>query len=142
MKSVLVLFLLAGSVSASGATPTLREHMTAMGYILDAVWVASAEQKTYATAADKTAELRDHLTKAIAILPSSIENLNPNQRRAAVIEYHQLMARTIHLSGTLEQTLLNPDIDPISGSRQRDVQNLLREISVVVGRGHGRFRGR
>ncbi len=142
MKYVIAAILLSMSISAPAAPPTLKEHMAAMGYILDSIWVAANDQQTYQTAADKTAELREHLTQAIALTPNSIATMEPRQRRTAVIDYHQLMARTIHLTASLEQAFSQSGPDPVSGSRQQDIQNLLREISVVVGRGHGRYRGK
>lgn len=140
MKYVLSIAILLSGWGVGAAELSLREHMQAMGYLLDAIWVDSADVKTYPQAADKTAELRDHLTKVISLVPGKIQGMQIKQKRAALIDFHQLVARTIYLSATLEQTLSQPDLDPVSGSRERDVQNLLKEISVVVGRGHGRYR--
>lgn len=142
MKYLIAAALFSMSMAAQAAPKTLKEHMTAMGYILDSVWVAANDPQTYSVAADKSAELREHLTQAIALTPHSISTMEPRQRRAAIIDYHQLMARTIHLAASLEQAFNSSGPDPVSGSRQQDIQNLLREISVVVGRGHGRYRGR
>lgn len=140
MKYVLAVVALSFSLSTQAAELTLREHMAAMVYILDSIWLSTTDAANYPKAADKTAEMREHLTQAIGLKPGKLQSLNPTQRRQAVIEYHQLMAQIIHLSATLERTLAAPDLDPVSGSRQRDVQNLLREISVVIARGHEKFR--
>lgn len=142
MRYVIAAALLSLSLSAHASPMTLKEHMAAMGYILDAIWVSANEPRTYPEAADRTAELREHLVQAIAITPNGIAAMEPKQKRAAVIDYHQLMARTIHLTASLEQAFSSAGPDPVSGSRQQDIQNLLREISVVVGRGHGRYRGK
>ena len=143
-KFLVALMIVAGGflpvARATGAEMNLRERMVAMSYLLDAIWVDASTPDTYPQAAKKVAELREHLVHSIALLPNRIHAMEPRYRAAAVVEYHQLMARTIHLTASLEQALVKADFDPVSGSRVHDVHNYLREISIVVGKGHGRFR--
>ncbi len=128
------------SVGQAEEPLTLRQHMTAMGYILDEVWVKSAKPEDYLEAADKVRDLRAHLVQAISLVPGKFASLSPTQQRIGIIEYHQFAARVIFLSGTLETALLGRNVDPIGPTREQAIQNLLREISVIVGQAHGKFR--
>ncbi len=128
------------SVGQAEEPLTLRQRMTAMGYILDEVWVHSAKSEDYLLAADKVRDLRAHLVQAIGLLPGKFAGLTPAQQRIGTIEYHQLAARVIFLSGTLELAFMGRDFDPIGPTRELAIQNLLREISVIVGQAHGKFR--
>jgi hypothetical protein len=119
---------------------SLRQHMAAMGYILDEVWVKTANPSEYLYAADKVREMRGHLVASIDLFPSKFSTLNPFERRLAEIEYHHFMARVIYLSSTLESTLLKPNMQPVGPSRESDIKQLLGEISTAVGRAHGKFR--
>jgi hypothetical protein len=143
MKSkILALAFIAFLIPQVQATEplTLRQHMTAMGYLLDEVWVSVGTPPDYTKAADKVNELRGHLVQVIGLLPPKIEIMQPTEKRLATIEFHQFAARVIYLTATLENTLLKPDLSPISQSRDRDIANVLHEISSAVGSAHGKFR--
>ena len=120
---------------------TLGQHMRAMGYLLDEVFARSEKSVEYLEAADKVRELRDHLVDSIALRPAKFAQMNEAQRNAALIEYHQLMARVIYLTATLEHTLtVGNDLEAESGSRKKDIINLLHEINVLAGKAHRMFR--
>jgi hypothetical protein len=144
MKQILIALalILASPVGiALEQSADLREHMLAMGYLLDEIFARSDNPNDYKDAADKTRELRTHLTYAIAKIPITIERLPENQKDQAMIEYHQYLARAIYLTATLEQTLRGGEHAHIeSGSVEEDIKNLLHEINVVVGEAHGKFR--
>ena len=129
------------STALSEQPATLRDHMRAMGYLLDEVFALSKETGSLVTAADKTRELRGHLVQSIAIFPGKFSAMRETERNSAAIEYHQLFARVIYLSATLERTLLAGQDFPFeSGSKNEDVRNLLYEINVLVGQAHRKFR--
>ena len=143
MKFVLPLFLaaLAALPAAAQTAPTLRDRMRAMGYLLDDINSKADQVPDYHAAAAKTRELREHLIQSLPIDPGKFGNLNEREKNAARLEYHQLLARVIYLSATLEKTLdAADDFQTQSGSRRNDVRNLLHEINVLVGKAHGRFR--
>ena len=118
----------------------LRDHMGKLGLLWDDVWVKANSQKTWDQAADRVAEMRAELIQAIRHLPFKIVVMPEKERRMAEIDFHQHMARAIYLLSSLEQTLISPDVQPQSQSREQDVKNLLHEVSVVVGRAHAKFR--
>jgi len=144
MKILALAFVLAFAampVKSEQPQLSLREHMRAMGYQLDEIFARSQEPLKYSEAAVKTRELRGQLVKAIALIPSKFETLREREKNAAIAEYHQFTARVIYLSATLEQTFLLPDdLQTASGSREKDIRNLLHEINVVVGKAHSKFR--
>lgn len=137
-----LLCLQLASPSAYGQTEmTLREHMYAMGYLIDEVFALSDQPENYVTVAEKTRELRGHLTKSVALLPENFTSLSDIERNSSTVEYHQMMARAIYLTASLEETLLASEHAQFqSGSKKEDVQNLLYEINVLIGKAHGRFR--
>lgn len=143
VKTLFVSILIAcSSASAWAENPlTLKEHMRAMGYILDEVFSRADQSATYKEAAAKTRELRQHLIQSIALQPTKISSMREAQRNAAMIDYHQLMARVIYLSATLEHTFsAGDDFQATSNSRENDIRNLLHEINVIVGQAHRKYR--
>lgn len=143
MKFILPVLLTAFSAlpAAAQASSSLRDHMRAMGYLLDDINSRADQIPDYHTAAAKTRELRDHLIQSLPMDPAKFANLNEREKNAARLEYHQLFARVIYLSATLEKTFDSADdFQAQSGSRRDDVRNLLHEINVLVGKAHGRFR--
>ncbi|MGE0528079.1 MAG: hypothetical protein AB7G93_21525 [Bdellovibrionales bacterium] len=119
----------------------LRDHMRAMGYLMDEIYSRAKEPITYKEAAQKTRELRGHLVESIALIPTKLITMREQARNSDLIEYHQLMARVIYLSATLEHTLsAGDDFHAQSATRQDDVRNLLHEINVLVGKAHRQFR--
>lgn len=144
MKSILLSFALLCAPLAfaegAGEPETVRSHMTKMGVLLDEIWSLSATPDLYPQAADKVSELRGHLIKVIALLPPKVEAMEPKQRRLSTIEYHQFVARVIFLSSSLENALLGVGTPTSGESFERDVQNLMREISTAVGNAHIKFR--
>ncbi|MGE4132548.1 MAG: hypothetical protein AB7F86_12970 [Bdellovibrionales bacterium] len=146
LKSLFITVALLG-ISVSTATraqevpSTLKNHMYQMGYLMDEIWVKATDPTKHVEAAEKVSELRGHLTKAIGLMPPKVQAMtNKVDQRLAMIEYHQLLSRVIYLSASLENTLLRPNLEPTSQSKEKDIQNLLKEISVIVGRGHAKFR--
>lgn len=139
MRTLLAVLLCLSSMPV-WAEPTLRDHMYALGYIMDEIWVKAANSADYPAAADKVKEMRGHLVKAIALVPNKITTLPPAQQRLATIEFQQYMARVIFLGGTLEETFLRSDIQPVGLNREQDIKNLLSEISTAVARAHAKFR--
>lgn len=144
MKQLLLSMALALAAQGTYAQEkplTLREHMRAMGYILDEVFSRANESKNYAEAAERTRQLRTHLVQSISLYPQKFSTLRELEKNAAVLEYHQLMARVIYLSASLEQTFAAGDeFHFVSGSRQDDIRNLLHEINVLIGKAHRKFR--
>ncbi len=144
MKSILLTFALICSPLAfgegAGEPETVRSHMTRMGVLLDEIWSLSATPDLYPQAADKVSELRGHLVKVISLLPPKVEAMEPKQRRLATIEFHQFVARVIFLTSSLENALLGVGTPTSGQSFERDVENLMREISTAVGNAHIKFR--
>lgn len=143
MKFILSVFIasLTALPAMAQTAPTLREKMRAMGYLLDDINSRADQVPDYHAAAAKTRELRDYLIQSLPMDPGKFASLNERERNAARVEYHQLLARVIYLSATLEKTFDSADdFQTQSGSRRDDVRNLLHEINVLVGKAHGRFR--
>ena len=142
MKKILIAVLLAlGSTNAIAQTTSLRELMRSMGYMLDEINSRSSEPQNFSEAAIKTRELRRALILSLALDPPKFTTMNERDQNSARVEYHQLLARVIHLSATLEKTLdADSDSQTLSGTRLADVRNLLHEINVLVGKAHRRFR--
>ncbi len=142
MKQLLIALLLTvASTNAVAQTSSLREHMRAMGYMLDEINSRSSEPQNFSEAAAKTRQLRHALIQSLALDPPKFAAMNEKEQNAARVEYHQLLARVVHLSATLEKTLdADSDSQTQSGTRLADVRNLLHEINVLVGKAHRKFR--
>lgn len=142
MKQLLIALLISfGSTNAMAETTSLREHMRAMGYMLDEINSRSSEPPQFSQAAAKTRELRRALILSLALDPPKFATLNDKEQNFARVEYHQLLARVVYLSATLEKTLdADSDNQTQSGTRLADVRNLLHEINVLVGKAHRKFR--
>lgn len=135
----LSLLLVTSSIHAD--PPTLKDHMRAMGYIIDEINARSTEPKSFKEAASKTRELRSHLVQAIALEPGKFATFKENELNAARREYHQALARVIYLSASLERVLeTETDFETQSGSRVADIRNILHEMNVLVGKAHAKFR--
>jgi len=143
MKMFLGLLLAVGALSAQAESCgelTLKEHMNAMGFLLDDIY-SQADKRQYEAAANNARELRGHLVKAIGMMPPKVSAIaDPAQRDAAMNEFHKLLSRAIYLSASLEEVLWSGDAHTESGDRDKDFKNLLYELSVVAGEGHKRFR--
>ena len=135
----LALFMspLAFAQSSDGAT--IKAHMGQMGILLDEIWSLSANKADFPAAADKTSELRGHLIQVIGLLPPKVAAMEASERRLRTIEFQQFAARVIYLTANLENAFLGAGT-PTSETFDKDVENLLREISTAVGRAHGKFR--
>ncbi len=137
--SLSLLVLLVG-LNARSEESSLREHMSSMGVIMDKIWAQTNDPADWPVAANKVQDLRQHLVKAIAFLPPKINDLEGSELRLATVLFHQYMARAIWLTASIEKALLEGQIDPNKEGAEREVHDLLRELSVVVGKGHGQFR--
>jgi hypothetical protein len=142
LKHLLIaLVLTSGSTNAIAQTTSLREHMRAMGYLLDEINSRSSEPLKFSEAAAKTRELRRGMIQSLAFDPPKFATMNERTANAARLEYHQFLARVIYLSATLERVMdADSDSQTQSGTRLGDIRNILHEINVQVGRAHGKFR--
>jgi len=154
---VLVLALALGLISAaSWAQDTnrcsmnreqLRYHMCEASYDFDDLKVKVNEifsdqnnEAKWAAAALSASRVRAQMIAAIAFVPAKVATLRGSERALSLADFHQQVARVVYKLADLERRLIIRDFQPESGSRQRDIVNLLNEIDVIVGRGHGKYR--
>ncbi|NJL24930.1 MAG: hypothetical protein HC902_06985 [Calothrix sp. SM1_5_4] len=91
MKNLLlaVIVSLAGPMGWADPEPSLRDHMRAMGYLMDEIFSRAKETKNYQEAAQKARDVRAHLVKAIALEPDKFRGMRETEKNAARIEYHK-----------------------------------------------------
>lgn len=142
MRFTMALIALLGlSMSVHGqAAELLSDHMRAMSYLMDDIFTRTGDSRDYPEGGRKTRELRQHLIQALALTPRKLANLSEGDKNAKMIEFHQLMARVIYLSASLERAFDAVDgYEPESRSRKDDIKNLLHEINAVSGQAHKHF---
>ncbi len=143
MKLILVIAAFASMGVLAKAEPLneLAAHMRAMSSNLEITKVKSSETTTWSEAAAGSRELRTHVIGALGLVPEVIKSMTEVDQRRAMLEYHQLMARLIYMSASLEDAFTaGQEYQSISVSREMDIQNLFHEIDKLMSYAHDRYR--
>lgn len=133
---LIIYFLLSCLAPGSGAVQSgisLGEHLAVAENLLDDIRDKAELEESYPEAAALTRHLRSHLVDSIGLTPEKFLTQPERSRHRAMVGYHQIMARAIYLTASLERALNGgQEFWPESASRNDDIRNLMGEVEKIV----------